>query len=217
VRDRVDGGSRAAREDELDAIAEVIGAAFLTDPVWGPALEGRAGGVDHLLPYWRLFVDGAQRFGTVRVLPGLEAVAVWLPPGAEELDASGVDSLVSVVESSMEAEVVADLFALYERFEASRAPLPEHAYLSLLATHPERRGRGLGQQLLASDLALWDEAGIPAYLESTNPVNDHRYARAGFQPIGGFDAVRNGAPVTAMWRRVGGAADPIRFVTTVGR
>ena len=61
------------------------------------------------------------------------------------------------------------------------------------------------RRLLAEDLGGWDAIGVPAYLESTNPANDHRYARAGFVPIGGFEAVRDAAPVTAMWRAVGGS------------
>ena len=196
--------SRPASDAELHAVTGIIASAFADDPIWGPALEGSGGRTDHLLPYWRLFVVGAHRFGTVRVTPALEAVAVWLPPGGEELDEAGVRAFGALIESTLEPRVLADLLALFQRFEASRAPLEEHAYLSLLATHSEHRGRGVGQQLLAADLARWDAAGIPAYLESTNPANDHRYARAGFRPIGGFDAVRNHARVTAMWRAVGG-------------
>lgn len=59
--------------------------------------------------------------------------------------------------------------------------------------------------LLAANLRDWDERGVPTYLESTNPANDHRYVRAGFRPVGGFVAVRDGAPITTMWRAVGGA------------
>src|SRR4029079_13413961 len=129
--------------------------------------------------------------------PGLEAVAVWLPPGGQELDEAGVRALGALVESALAPVVLADLVALFERFEASRAPLAEHYYLSLLATHPDHRGRGVGQQLLATDLARWDAAGLPAYLESTNPANDHRYARAGFRPIGGVDTRPRPATVQA--------------------
>ncbi|HET9614245.1 MAG TPA: GNAT family N-acetyltransferase, partial [Candidatus Limnocylindrales bacterium] len=67
------------------------------------------------------------------------------------------------------------------------------------------RGRGVGQGLLAEVLGTWDAAGVPAYLESTNPANDHRYERAGFRRVGGFTAVRDAAPISTMWRKVGGA------------
>ena len=55
-------------------------------------------------------------------------------------------------------------------------------------------------QLLAVNLAVLDAQGIPAYLESSNPVNNHRYERAGFRRIGGFDAVLNDATLSTMWR-----------------
>jgi len=100
------------------------------------------------------------------------------------------------------------LAELYERFEANHPQHEEHAYLSLLATHPDHRGRGIGQRLLGENLEIWDRAGVPCYLESTNPANDHRYERAGFRRLGGFTAVLDGAPVTTMWRPVRGDRPP---------
>jgi GNAT superfamily N-acetyltransferase len=97
---------------------------------------------------------------------------------------------------------------LYERFETNHPDREPHAYLSLLATHPDHRGRGIGQTLLAENLARWDELAVPSYLESTNPGNDHRYERAGFRRVGGFTAVRDGAPISTMWREVGGPGEP---------
>lgn len=190
---------------DLPHVTRCLTMAFADDPVWGPALAGRDDRTDHLEAYWRLFVDGAAAHGTVFLADGGAAVSVWLPPGAAELDDVGAARLEALLGASLEPEAVTAIHALYERFEASRASVPaEHAYLSLLATDPEQRGRGIGQQLLAADLAAWDGAGIPAYLESTNPANDHRYERAGFRRIGGFDAVLDGAPISAMWRAVGG-------------
>ena len=65
----------------------------------------------------------------------------------------------------------------------------------------KRLGDKLGL-LLAESLRAFDEHDIPAYLESTNPANDHRYERAGFRPLGGFRSVIDGAAVTTMWRDV---------------
>ena len=70
---------------------------------------------------------------------------------------------------------------------------------------PLRQGKGVGQRLLADDLALWDADGVPAYLESTNVGNNHRYSRAGFAVDGGFAAVRDDTWITVMWRPIGGA------------
>src|SRR6266536_3175981 len=54
--------------------------------------------------------------------------------------------------------------------------------------------------LLARDLELIDGEGFPAYLESSNPANNRRYAMLGFEPIGEFSYPRNGPRVTTMWR-----------------
>jgi GNAT superfamily N-acetyltransferase len=199
--------SRPASPAERDAVVRCITLAFANDPVWELALRRADGQTDHHQPYWALFVDGAMRYGTVRVADGLEAVSVWLPPGGTELSDEGSAKLEALLHATLPKEHVAAIHVLYERFEASRAARADHYYLSLLATDPAYRGRGVGQMLLAADLAAWDADGVPAYLESTNSGNDHRYARAGFRPIGGFHAVRDDTWITAMWRDVGGTTD----------
>jgi hypothetical protein len=56
-------------------------------------------------------------------------------------------------------------------------------------------------RLLAHDLALIDEEHGAAYLESSNPANNGRYASAGFEWFGEFSYPGNGPVVTTMWRR----------------
>ncbi len=196
--------TRSATTGDVDAIASCIALAFAADPVWEPALRRSDGRIDHHEPYWRRFVAAAVDQGTAFMTDGGEAVAIWVPPGGDELPLEGVEALDAFLEEHLDADAVCAMHTLYERFEASRAPLGPHYYLSLLATHPDHRGRGVGQALLAANLASWDRAGVPSYLESTNPANDHRYARAGFRSIGGFETVVDGAWVNAMWRNVGG-------------
>jgi GNAT superfamily N-acetyltransferase len=98
------------------------------------------------------------------------------------------------------AEGAADFHALIERFEATHPHDTPHAYLSLLATHPDHRGRGLGMALLAEDLDRLDAAHVAAYLESTNPVNDRRYISVGFEPVGSFRTMDEERVITRMWR-----------------
>ncbi len=195
--------TRAATTDDIDAVAHTITLAFATDPVWGVALRRSDGRTFDREPYWRLFVTDCVAQSGAFLFDEGAAVSIWIPPGASELSPAGLEALETLLASALDPDGNAAIHELYERFEASRAPLGPHYYLSLLATHPDHRGRGVGQTLLAENLARWDEAGVPAYLESTNPGNDHRYARAGFRPIGGFEAVRDRAWVTAMWREVG--------------
>jgi hypothetical protein len=54
--------------------------------------------------------------------------------------------------------------------------------------------------LLAADLARVDEDHMPAYLESTDPVNLGRYESVGFEPLGEFSLPEGNVIVTTMWR-----------------
>ena len=148
---------------------------------------------------------GSVRFRTARMTDDEAAAAIWLPPPAEpELSEPLNAELEALIARDLDEPALEALHTLFERFEASRADRPPHAYLSLLATSPAFRGQGRGQQLLAENLAEWDAAGVPCSLESTNPANDHRYVRLGFRPEGGFSAVRDGAWISVMWRPAGG-------------
>jgi predicted N-acetyltransferase YhbS len=75
-----------------------------------------------------------------------------------------------------------------------------HYYLSLLGTHPDRQGAGIGMRLLRENLAQMDREGVPAYLESSNPANLGRYQSVGFVPVGTFQLPDDGPELTTMWR-----------------
>ncbi|MFF1635860.1 GNAT family N-acetyltransferase [Leifsonia sp. NPDC058248] len=192
--------TRPAAAADVDAVTETITLAFRDDPVWGPALRRPDGSTDHCARFWRLYVEGALRYSTVRMAYDATTVAVWIPPGGSELSGEQEHQAEELLLASLGPAQTRACLELWERFEANHPPTPPHMYLSLLATHPDHRGRGIGQQLLAENLAALDADGLPAYLESTNPANDHRYERAGFRPIGAFRAVLDDAPITTMWR-----------------
>jgi len=190
--------SSVAGPGDIDSVTACLTYAFSTDPIWSVALVG----IDDEA-YWRILVEGAMRFGTVRQWDSGAAVSVWIPPNESDLTPELEERSQALLASSLDAEGTTAINELLQRFETSRSDTPEpHAYLALLATHRDYRGQGIGQALLASNLSEWDALGIPTYLESSNPSNDHLYVRLGFKPIGGFDAVIDNARVTAMWRPV---------------
>ena len=196
--------SRPATSDDVESVTATLTLAFLHDPVWSVALARPDGSTAHHAAYWQLYVEGSLRYSTVFMTEGASAVSVWVPPGGTELSHVQEASLEQLVETSLEPPAAQAMFELWQRFAANHPHEEPHAYLSLLATHPDHRGQGIGQRLLAEDLARFDADGVATYLESTNPGNDHRYERAGFRWIGGFQAVLDDRPISTMWRPVRG-------------
>jgi ribosomal protein S18 acetylase RimI-like enzyme len=195
---------RIASEADIDAVTETIALAFATDPTWGPALAREDGSTEHHMDYWRIFVEGALPHGSIFRSDDGAAVAVWIPPGEDEMSEDQEAQLRLVVTENLGPEAQDAMFALWDRFDSSHPQSEPHAYLSLLATHPDHRGKGIAQTLLRENLADFDASGLPTYLESTNPANDHRYERMGFAKIGEFAGSVEGSVVSTMWRPVGG-------------
>jgi len=63
-------------------------------------------------------------------------------------------------------------------------PTDAHLYVAVLGVHPERKGQGLGGALMRRAVERADEAGVPLYLETTNPVNLGFYGRFGLKVVG---------------------------------
>ena len=181
---------------DLDTVAEIITRSFADDPVWGPAYGSALGGGPGAI--WRLEVEAAMRLGWTWLSAGGEAAAVWIPPGASTFDPAETRAYLVFLRQLL-GGTFDRVAALHERFEAA-APEEPHYYLSLLGTHPDQRGHGHGMRLLADTLALIDAEAMPAYLESTNPANNARYERVGFEITGGFEGYAPGSVVTTMWR-----------------
>jgi GNAT superfamily N-acetyltransferase len=188
----------------VGAATETIARAFLHDPVWGVALGVDGASGDFLLPYWRVYVEGARRYDTAFASEAAGTVSVWIPPGGTELADDQEVELRELVGRALGPAQAKALFELWDRFDEHHPRQEPHAYLSLLATRPTLAGRGYGQAHLAVDLARWDAVGIPTYLESSNPSNDHRYERQGYIKVGQFETILDRATVATMWRPVGG-------------
>ncbi len=84
-----------------------------------------------------------------------------------------------------------------------RKPKAPHMYLFSIGVRQSARGQGMGGRLLKPVLDACDAAGLPAYLENSNPVNHGFYSAHGFKRLEIFEAAKGAPPLEAMWREAG--------------
>jgi GNAT superfamily N-acetyltransferase len=190
---------RAASLSDLDGLTSMLTAAFERDPLWSWAFPETG----DLAVLWRFYISSALRYPCVWIAGDYAAASVWIPPGGTELtdeEEARLEPLLRELAGPRASEIQ----TLVERFDAVHPRDEPHYYLSLLGTHPDHRGRGIGMSLLAENLRQMDSEGVPAYLESSNPTNNVRYGRLGFEQVGQLQTPGGERTVATMWRRVGG-------------
>lgn len=192
----------AVTEADLDAATAVMTTAFASDPVWGGwafPVEDEGARHEAQRRWWRFNLASAMRYPWVRLAPDDGAATLWIPPRGEELTAQEEEELEPLLR-----ELIGDHSGYFLEglalFAESHPREERHYYLSLLGTHTDHRGRGLGMALLAENLELVDREGLPSYLESTNPGNVPRYESVGFRKVGEFALPGGGPVVDTMWR-----------------
>ena len=191
--------ARRVSPADADLVTEIITLSFAYDPLWAHAMARPDGGTAHHGEFWRLFVEGALRYPWTWLTGGGQATSIWIPPGGTEMTPEQEQRLAELAADRL-GPAAGDYLELVSRFDAAHPRAEPHYYLTLLGTHPGHRGTGIGMPLLAHDLELVDAEHQPAYLESSNPANNHRYASVGFEPHGEFRYPRGGPVVTTMWR-----------------
>jgi GNAT superfamily N-acetyltransferase len=190
---------RVAGSDDIDEAARTLAEAFYLDPVWGWAFSDQTHRKAQHEAWFRLLIHSAIPHQWVWTTPSYEAVSVWVPPGCPELNESDESQLGPMLEEALGTRA-ALVMEVFDRFEEAHPRGQDHFYLSLLGTHTDHRGSGIGMSLLADNLVRLDALRMPAYLESTNPANLRRYESVGFAIYGTFDLPDDGPVVTTMWR-----------------
>jgi GNAT superfamily N-acetyltransferase len=192
-------GARPASSADAGEIVATLACAFDADPLWSWAFPDDAKRPAQYEAFFSLFVESAIPNGWVWTTDQATAVAVWTPPGKSELS----EEAQAKVEPFVAAELGSHAKPVLQVFESFESACPDDRdfyYLSLLGTHPDHRGHGLGMSLLAANLAQIDAESMPAYLESSNPANNTRYERLGFKPHAEFSTPEGRHTVTTMWR-----------------
>lgn len=171
-----------AVSDQLQAVQAMV-LAFSRDPVmrWMyPAPH----------QYLTAFPEFVNAFGgrsfehdTAYHASAFSGVALWLPPGVHP-DEEALDEVLERTVSRKAQDHVRALLEQSERYH----PSEDHWYLPLLGVDPARQRRGYGSALLKRSLAVCDQDGKHAYLESSNPENISLYRRHGFEVMGEIQA-----------------------------
>ena len=172
---------RRANRTDLPVVADILGAAFDTDPVcfWATRRHGVMRPIyavegEHLyLPAGHTFVATDERG---RIL----GAAMWTPPGHPP---ESVPAFLPILRTILRHGGLRSLLrftVVGRKMLAGHPPLP-HYYLHAIGVRPEAQGRGVGSALLRHVLARADQEGHPAYLENTNPRNTPLYERWGFR------------------------------------
>src|ERR1700743_1098530 len=97
---------RVATTDDLEVTGETLARAFEHGPLWGWAFEDaeRERELALLGVVFGFFVEAALDLGWVRVTDGVEAVALWIPPGTPEMTPADEERMPGVVADSCEPQ-----------------------------------------------------------------------------------------------------------------
>jgi ribosomal protein S18 acetylase RimI-like enzyme len=185
--------------DDAPVVGAVLADGFHDDPVLGWVLRGsddvRAAKLKALFGF--LAEEAMVPLGSTFVTDG--GCACWTPsPGRDEWPDDRAARFREVMHQACDAADIERLGLLSSAMDEHHPTIP-HWYLGTIAVIRSAQGRGIGTALLAHSLAIVDDAGEPAYLESTNVRNVPLYERHGFRTTGQID-LPDGPQLTAMWR-----------------
>ena len=193
--------TRRATLEDATRISHLLAAAFSRDPVfnWMTRLNGRAAALNRFF-HW-VMRERAIPLGETWMTTDGYAAAAWIAPYAEAKPENLREELrlLSVLWSLTGASRFARGAAMAKAMEHAHPPEP-YFYLAFVGVAPRFQGTGLGTALLESTLARVDAAGMPAFLENSNPRNVKLYERFGFRVTREITPRKDAPPLLAMLR-----------------
>ncbi len=191
---------------DVEPAASIIAQAFLNDPFIAFMLPIKAGRIQTLVKFFRIYgeinIKNGRGYGTGDPLQG---VAYWKTPEQASLSIS-LKSL---------GKFLPLLFTLYpigyirartvfehtENLHQKYAPEP-HFYLDNLGVLPSAQGKGWSSKLIRPILALADQQKATTYTETTARGNVGLYEHFGFQCVQEKPVPGTGVTIFALLRPV---------------
>lgn len=194
---------RTATHDDLAPASRVLAEAFIDDPVIRAVLPGdedrltRIGGLFHAT-----LASGAYPSGRVDVAidastGDILGVAAWEAPDSRRgALARQLRQFPRFVAALGWCGLPRGL-RLLGRLDRHR-PASPHWYLAEIGVSAAARGRGVGGELLRTQLAVLDATRQSAYLESSTPDNRRLYRRLGFRELGAIRGIPGARPMAML-------------------
>ncbi|MEQ1788427.1 MAG: GNAT family N-acetyltransferase [Acidimicrobiales bacterium] len=190
---------RLATPSDLEGMADALSQAFHDDPVMCWLFGDEP---PRPMRFARQFftTEGRRhlRHQVVYTVDGHPGAAYWDPPGHWKTSPIDILRLAPVMARGIGRRSAKALQGL-NRMEAVHAEHPDHYYLAILGTRPDRRGEGIGAALMEPVLSICDRDGVGAYLESSKESNIPYYRRHGFEVVGEV-TFPSGPTIWPMWR-----------------
>lgn len=192
---------RPATSADVKKLAAVLARAFYDDPplTWlVPDPATRLGRLNRM--FTTIIGVESLRHGGVEVVCGGAEVAggaVWLPPG--HWQPALREKIQAAPHYAWALATAWNRAARYGHALERSRPKEPHWYLKAMGVDPAWQGRGVAGLLLRSRLQRCDQAGEPAFLETSKP-GVALYERFGFVSIGDLDMPEGAPPQAAMWR-----------------
>lgn len=187
---------RLAGAEDRDAIAQLVGEAFMDDPVSGWAFPDEETRRIVHPRFFGVFVDLALGEGWVDMMDDGSAAALWLPVTGDEHAEDGEDELARLLIEAGGNERA----ALLGEMTAEIHPTEPHYYLPMISVAPGRQGTGLGARLITHVAERCDREGMGAYLEASSARSKALYERLGFVFSGKTVDLPGGPQMWPMWR-----------------
>jgi GNAT superfamily N-acetyltransferase len=190
--------ARAATRADGEAIAGVLGRAFHDDPLISFMLPDEASRAVKAPRLFKLLFKLGLPHGGCDVTAGLEAAALWRPPGAWHIPTWAYLANAGEFLGLFGLAGARRVTATMDLVEA-RHPKAPHWYLQAIGTDPSKQGLGYGGVAIRRRLAIADEAGMACYLESSKASNVPIYQSFGFRTTGEI-VIPDGPTLWPMWR-----------------
>ncbi|WP_030662646.1 GNAT family N-acetyltransferase [Streptomyces rimosus] len=169
---------RPATRDDLPRALHTLQRAFADYPFTRHTIAAD-GHLDRLHRFNELFLTRiGMEHGRVWVADEGDAVAVWTTP--ETIGAGEVFSELGPLFTEIAGDR-AENFAQAEAMMGPHRPTEPVWFLGSVGVDPDRQGRGLGSAVIRPGLDTADEAGVPAFLETSDERNVRFYEHLGFE------------------------------------